>query len=606
MKTNNSLKKIICFLLAIAMLLTVVGCSKTATKKKKKVIVKKKVVVVNDDVVPETTPPTVIVPPTNDSGTSSKRPVRDLPQIKTKEDVKSFDELHTEDFKPEFTSKNVAFDGPADYVIIYSLARTDDGVATNTGSLAFRLQEFFKEKDGVTLPVYKDTDAEAIAATKRILVGDTAFYTSSLKETEFAVTLKGSDLLFEGGHHVMAEKAVDWFMTIDRVSGKIATLTGTQADFVSEKTLDGKKYVYVWGDEFDGVEHIDSTKWKIGTHMPQWSDLEYINNNDNICTVKNGRLKFTGVRWKSETSNVYGYATCGSVDTENTLAYKGGYLEWTAKLSYTKGTLPAYWLMSNPEVGIMIPRSQYAAPWNMEIDMLEIFASKNQWDVSLHKYYKAYNYTGSNNVNYNNGIKFVAETITNDDGTKKTIGHTYFNGEEVTSKIKLHDKNWATHGLITSWRNYIDDSTDYSYKWSSEAQKTLNDEYHTYGFLYTDTGFASYLDGEKWLERDWDPAFDGFDANNNDGWGFDLWYYVIMNQHLYTPGSESRGFDISLHVNSEDLPISSYVDNVRLYQLQDSQYVISPGLNEFGSGIPAGYFDEFKYDSYETEYNTWH
>ena len=144
------------------------------------------------------------------------------------EETVSFDELHKETFKPEFESKNVAWDGPEEYVIVYSTATDKNGATTNARVLAEKLKTFFSDNDKVNLSVYKDTDPALAGVEKMILVGDTAYYKSSLKETEFAVNLVGSKLVFEGGHFAMVEKAVDWFRTISREKGKVATLKGTQ------------------------------------------------------------------------------------------------------------------------------------------------------------------------------------------------------------------------------------------------------------------------------------------------------------------------------------------------------------------------------------------
>ena len=91
-----------------------------------------------------------------------------------------------------------------------------------------------------------------------------------------------------------------------------------------------------------------------------------------------------------------------------------------------------------------------------------------------------------------------------------------------------------------------------------------------------------FIDGKVWLERDWDTArdgVDGFDCNNNNGFGYNLYYYLIMNQWIYTPESSiaSAGQSIS---DTKTLPISSFIDSVRLYQLPDKISVESPAYSE--------------------------
>lgn len=575
MKLNISAKRIICFLLAVLMVLSVTGCKDNKKKKKKKVVVRNNIIVNT----PEEDDNDQLVSDSNNNGfveDVTTRAKRALLKKEEEPEAVSFDELHKETFTPEFTSQNVDWAGPNGYVIVYSTAKDKNGASTNARVLAEKLKTFFKDNDNVSLEVYKDTDAALTGNEKMILVGDTAYKKSSLSEKDFAVTLlDNGNLFFEGGHSVMVEKAVDWFRTVKRESGKVATLSGSSDDFTSTLTLDGKNYVYVWGDEFDGSELVDNSKWGIGSHMPQWSDLEYIDTED-VCYVENGRLRMTGIRYLSEDSGDIGWATCGSYDTEKTMAISGGYFEFNAKISYTKGVLAPYWFMSNPEVGLCIPREQYRAPWNIELDFFETFANGDTWDISIHKYYKPYNVT-IDGVNYTNGITYKAK---DDEGN--TINEMYLNGEPMSGKIKWSASQYATYGTITSWRNFYstEENAKQMYTFEGEELEKLNDSYHKYGLLYTDAGYKVYIDGKCWLERDWDTNWDGGDCYNNGGFGYNLYYYFIMNQHLYTPGSGSRGFDSDLHVDSTTLPISSWVDSVRFYQLSDAINVISPAFAE--------------------------
>ncbi len=577
MKNNISLKRIICFLLAVLMLFAATGC-KEKKKRKKKVVVRNNIIVKDDK---------------NDNSTNSdtsddktdnivERAKRTL--LKAEEAVKviPYDTIHKEDFTPEFEYQNVDFGGDlSKYVIVYSGDPDKNGAPTNARVLSEKLATFFKDNDNVVIPVKEQKEVKG--NENMIIVGDTAYYKSSLSETEFAVNIVGNNIVFEGGHIVMAEKAVDWFRTVKREKGKIATLKGTSDDFKSTITIDGQEYVYVWGDEFDGEELVDNSKWKIGTHMPQWSDLEYIATED-VCKVENGRLRMTGIRYLSENSGDIGWATCGSYDTEQSMAYRNGYFEFDGKISYTKGILTPIWIMSNPEVGLQIPRSQYECPWTIEFDVFETFANGNQWDVSIHKYYKPYDTTVKNadgtSSRYQNGITLHA---TDDNGNDAKI--TKFWGKDISGQFtdqKRYNNGWATWGFITSLRNYYDGAEDQKqmYKFSGEALETLNDTYHKYGFLYTTTGYKMYIDGECWLEREWDTAFDGVDCDNNNGWGYNMFYYLILNQHLYTPASQSQGFSADLHVDNPDLPISTWYDNIRLYQLPNSIEVETPAYRE--------------------------
>ncbi len=567
MKNNISIKRIICFMLALLMLFAATGCKEK--KRKKKIIIRENIIVENpvDDYVSsdDSYGNNDFLDDTVDNS------LRQLLRNEEEPEVIPFDDLHKETYLPEFTYKNVDFSGNlADYVIVYSTAVDKNGAATNARVLAEKLATFFKDNDNVNIPVKKDT--EVTGTEKMIIVGDTAYYKSSLSETKFAVKLDGDNIVFEGGHQVMVEKAVDWFRTIKRESGKLATITGETDEFTSTVTIDGQKYVYVWGDEFDGEELVDNSKWKIGTHMPQWSDLEYLNNNEDVCYVENGKLRMTAIRYLSEKSADIGYASCGSYDTEQSMAYRNGYLEFDCKISYTKGVLFPLWMMSNPEVGLQIPREQFEVAWTIEFDIFETFANGNQWDVSIHKYYK------DDGMGYNNGIELIDKDANGNDAKI-----TMYNGKDISGEFtdqKRYLDGWANWGFITSLRNFYNstENAKQMYKFEGDDLKVLNDTYHKYGLLYNEDGYKMYIDGECWLEREWDPAFDGVDCNNNNGWGYNMYYYLIMNQHPYTPASENNGFAPELHANNEDLPISSFIDNVRLYQLPNSIEIETPAL----------------------------
>ena len=583
MKLNISIKRTICFLLALLMLFSVVGCKEKKKSNKKKVIVRDKLIVKDDkdDDTNNNSTNSDISDSNNKVEQTTTRAKRELLKAEEEQETIPFDELHKETFYPEFTSQSVDWDGPEGYVIVYSPAPDKNGAPTNARVLANKLATFFKDKDNVELPVYKDTDPALQGVTKMIIVGDTAYYKSDLPETKFAVNLKGDKLVFEGGHIVMAEKAVDWFRTVKREAGKVVTLSGESDDFVSTKTIDGQKYVYVWGDEFDGEELCDDSKWGMNDSMASMnSDLAAVNSEE-FCYVENGRLRLTADRYLSEDNDQDIYAFNGGYVTNDTMSFKNGYIEFDAKLAYTRGILPPIWLMSNPEEGTAIPREQYTAAWTVEVDIFETFANGNRWDVSIHKYYKDYDIT-VDGVRYTNGITHQAA-----DADGNIVNKIFYNGEEIysdagigtTNKLIVREGRYATWGTITSWRDHYDTTEEkkQQYIFKGEALEKLNDTYHTYGYLHNSEGYKIYLDGECWLEREWDTSWDGLDCNNNNGWGYELFYRILLNQYLYSAGSTASAPIIA---DNKTLPISSWYDNIRLYQLPDEIAISTPAYNE--------------------------
>ena len=593
MRNNISVKRIICFLLAVLMLISVVGCKENNKKKPQKVVIRDKVVL-RDNTTNDTDDTSKPIDKVEDATTRAKREL--LAVIEEEAEKIPFDTLHKEEYVPEFEYQNVDFAGNlADYVIVYSNSKDKNGASTNARVLADKLATFFKENDNVQIPVLEEKTVSG--SEKMIIVGDTAYYKSNLSEQEFAVNIKGDNIVFEGGHIVMAEKAVDWFRTIKREKGKIATLKGEQKDFTSTINLEkyDKELVYVWGDEFDGDELVDRSKWHIGAHMPQWSDLEYLKN-DEVCYVKDGKLRMTVIRKLSEDNPNVGWASCGSYDTEDTMAYRNGYIEFDAKISYTQGIIMPLWLMSNPDAGLLIPKEQYGVAWTLEFDIFETFSNGDQWDVSIHKYYKPYNYN-HNGTLISNGIVH-SSTDENGNPAEITTFHgdvIYYNvpGESQPRINNFHTRivgGWAGWGYITSWRNaykndpenpYYNPQEDakQKYNFTGEELEKLNDSYHKYGLLYTKEGYKMYIDGKCWLERDWVYDWDGKNAalNDNNGWGYNLFYYLIMNQHPYTPES---GYVPSMWIDNFDIPISSFINSVRIYQVADEMEIITPAYNE--------------------------
>ncbi len=409
MNSKISLKKIICFLLAVLMLLTTVACKDTGKKKKVIKKVKKKVIVVkNDDDNFVDNNNSFIENDSNDGDVKESvkiRPKRNLPEVVVEK------EKYVEPIVPEFDYEYKELNLTNDYVIVYAYEKWDnryesrnlDGSKRAIKETAFNriaandLSVYFNEKVGLNLKVARDTDDLAQNATKRILVGDTAYYKSNLADNEFAVKIVGDDLVFEAGHFAMVEKAVDWYQTVEIKKGKVATLKGKQDNFKSTRTFNGVTYDYVWGDEFDGNEFIDKDKWAQGTFgLERQDDLLNIFNDTQFQYVENGRLRLTGDRYYDEGNAQIGYATSGQIDTDGKMLFRNGYYEFYARLPYTRGGFPAIWTMTADAVGQEnVPNYNYddgygiysKRVWDLEFDLFESFADSTHMTTTIHKWY---------------------------------------------------------------------------------------------------------------------------------------------------------------------------------------------------------------------------
>ncbi len=591
MNLNSSLKKIICFLLAVLMLVAAVGCGDNGTtkKKKKKKVIKK--VIVNEQIDDTTNNNSSIIIDTDDDDDTddgddyeaepTHRPERPLPE------VAQTTEKYVEPVVPEFDYEYKALNLSEDYVIVYSFdewknryeGKANGGKGApiavsytyNNRIVAEDLKDYFKDNYNLNLEVVKDTDPIAKSATKKILVGDTAYHKTTLTEKEFEVNVIGDDLVFEGGHFAMVEKAVKWFATIDIEDGKVATLSGKADDFKSTVTLDnGITYTYVWGDEHDGSGVEDDDKWMQNTHKAD-KDITNVFGDERFQALENGRLRLTGDRYYDETNEAIGYAFSGSAETKKAMLFRNGYVEFRARLPYARGAFPALWTMSSSSpIEKQVPNYEvddgYGAyknrVWTIEFDMMESFSDFDHMTSTVHKWYSGSLPDGSKVIN---GYK--------DNKTPYEVWMLNLDTPDPNDKINIYDKlAFPYYGASSSQMTcaYKAKYKGYNWEYFFENPEILNNQYHVYSYLYTSDYVQVYCDGNKFLEFDWDPNYDyinGQDvSNNNNGVGYNLWHYIIYDMMMYTPVRAGESQPPENIVTNDVLPHNMYVDYVRVYQ----------------------------------------
>lgn len=592
MNLGSSLKRLICFLLAIFMVLSVVGCKEEKKKKIKKVIKKKVIVQNNDD--DDNSNNDIIIEEDDDDDDDNVdtwvRPERDLPE------VKAVVEKYVEPVIPEFDYEYKSLTLDNDYIVVYSLetwsnrfeGKNADGsgkeitTTANNRVAAKDLLVYLKDNYNVNLKIYSNVEYDAAVKDgsltgneKKIIFGDAAGYKTKLGENEFAVNVYGDNLVFEGGHFAMIEKAEKWFESIKVEKDKVATLYGKSEDFKSTVTLEnGITYTYVWGDEHDGNGIIDNDKWIQGAHK-EGDDLVSVLNDPAFHELKNGRLRLTGNRYFDESNGDVGYAISGDTATSNSMLFRNGYVEFRARLPYARGAFPAIWSLSttnniekqvpnweiNDGYGVYKNRA-----WNIEFDLFESFSDYDHMTTTVHKWY---NGKLSDNTNRVKNFK---------DKESYELWIEIGEGDNM-KQVNIFDS------LYNPWYNAVSSQVTFAYsmrhkgynwKYYFPNKETLNNEYHTYAYLYTSEKTAVYIDGEKFLEFDWDPAYDFKDIDgdgkgddvtaNNNGVGFDLWHYFLYDMMIYSPGKYPDRAANGTAVTNEDLPHNMYVDYVRVYQ----------------------------------------
>lgn len=417
---------------------------------------------------------------------------------------------------PEFTYTTAEWMGPNEYVIIY--AEGDK----KANRLARMVQAFFKKYEGWVLPVLEDTAAET---SKEILVGDTNRRKTALDFNQFATAVEGERLIFEGGHIMMVEKAIKWFMSRKHIFGTAIVLSGTAEDFVPTVTIDGEEYNYVWGDEFDG-NFLDNTKFGFHYHHPNRSPKAMTLHDQRVARVENGALKMTSGKAEPSDNIEEPLKMCGTICTGDTMWYKFGYLEMRARVPMKHGCWPAWWTLTycDSKAGKM-----QDTDYLVEVDMFEVFSHwHNEYLPNIHKWYK--NYAG-------------------------TFTELYDEKGEVYRHADTYNKNMKVN------RYTLPESIENQYI------------YHTFGFKWDENKMVMSVDGEDYMT---------FDLNFNLDDHLDMHHFkdttahVIFSNMMHAPDGW-QAWEGNWATN-EDMPMEFVIDYIRLYQKDGEGTIEDLGL----------------------------
>lgn len=282
-------------------------------------------------------------------------------------------------------------------------------------------------------------------------------------------------------------------------------------------------YQLVWFDDFAGST-LNEANWTKTPCASYADDVFYTYDESNI-KLSSGDLNLTSFKnsyYDPQGDTLYKrseYLVPGSVHTENKMSYKYGYLEIRAKVPYKVGAWPAFWLRSSNAMG-----KNANAPYELEVDVFEVFGSADTMRANIHQHY-------------------LEDTDETDE-----------NGEPIKEHVDIQ----TTGSTINNQEAYT----------FTNAQNLYN-EYHTYGFEWTEEKMSIYVDGT--LVCTWNLDAESLAAYGlrPDATGFDTTLSVIFGNNLIT--SETDGFDASQMVesNEESLPTEYDIDWIRLYQKND-------------------------------------
>ena len=271
---------------------------------------------------------------------------------------------------------------------------------------------------------------------------------------------------------------------------------------VTEKFEDTKlgKYKYVWGDQFN-TDTLDLSKWIIESHSSSGRDkLTFEQGDENLSKVfkiQNGAASLIFQRWYDQTNTLIQYAGPAELMTRPTMSWQYGYLEVRLRMSFRKDG-NAIWMASGDALN-----SNKDAYCGLEVDVFETLASTDSVTPNIHLWYKDGRHTDMNGYVYNG----------------KPIKYTFANSYNLAK------------------------------------------EFHVYGFEWTPSEMAMYVDGEKYWTLDTTKSFD----DDPDISVYNQPIYLMLATGAFTPLNTWHTY-AGDEIDNTSLPLDYSVDYVRLYQ----------------------------------------
>ncbi len=341
-------------------------------------------------------------------------------------------------------------------------------------------------------------------------------------QTAGSVRFDGNDLVISGGHYVAAAGAAKEFIN------SLSANTEYKSDYTISKTFDkvplvSERYpemTLVWNDEFDydGGELYDRDKWLQRAQMNA-KDMYNSMTERNVKT-EDGNLVLRS--WKEEDTSISDgkpYSTNMSMTTRDSCNFCYGYLEMRAKVPFGKGCWPSFWMVQRDDM------KNEGVNWGAEIDIFEVFGSKDTVVPNIHKWYNS-----------------TAENY-----------HVQLDGNRKPPYV-------------------FKDTTN------------LSDEYHTYGFYWDEEKMVFSVDGEDYCTMDITAETGDFGKYKGMD-GFHTPGYIILNNFLFTPEA-SWIPDGKVVDDNMKYPVTYTIDYMRLYQGENGE-MYSPNLGETREAKPS-------------------
>ncbi len=369
---------------------------------------------------------------------------------------------------------------------------------------ADEIRAYVLEAAGYDLPILREGE-ETDAPKIRLLVEGEMRPTAD-------IAFAGSDLVISGGHYYPVAQAAKELLSVWKTAPSLGadyhnTLTFDSVPLTSARYPDMK---LIWNDEFDDdTDLYDRMKW---LQRAQMSAADVLNSTtERNVKTENGNLVLRS--WKEDEAEVgMPYSTNMSMTTRDSCNYCYGYLEMRAKVPFGKGAWPSFWMVQREDM-----RAE-GQNWNAEIDIFEVFGSRDRLVPNIHKWYDS-----------------------SADGYHVMVGshrQTYYVFKDI---------------------------------------ENLSDEYHTYGFYWDETKMIFSVDGEDYCEMD--ITEESGDFGNYPGMsGFHTPNYIILNNFLFTPKG-SWVPDGAMVDDTVSYPVTYTIDYIRLWQGENGIFR-APNLEE--------------------------
>lgn len=261
------------------------------------------------------------------------------------------------------------------------------------------------------------------------------------------------------------------------------------------------KYKYVWGDEFNG-DSLDLSKWTVKTHSSASVDCLMFELGD------------------EELPNVFRIEN--GVMTQNVIRW---YDPTNTLIQYANSAH----LMTRPTMSYQYGYLEVRLRMSFRKDGNSMWLSSTN---ALNENEKAYC------------------------GLEVDVFETKASTDSLTPNIHY----WYSDGRHSDYNEIMGKDQKYVF----DESYNLANEFHVYGFEWTPTEMALYVDGEKYWTLDTTKSFD----DDPDISAYNQPLYLMLHGGAFTAGSTWHAYNGD-EVDNRSLPLDYSVDYVRLYQDPD-------------------------------------